>query len=259
VQTTHKISGDQAQGYATYLTSTSSRGDYYTPGDDEDQAGSRWHGSEQMLASLGLASDRPVTRDELRALMEGKSPADGSELRRVGGNGTRVAGVDMTFSAPKSVSALWAVSSPYERARIEAAPQQGGGRRGGAGRARGRALPHPSARKARVAQGRHAGRRRVPPHASRLTRDQESGGVPDPPLKPALPERADRLVGVAALAALLALGQATRIERRLLAREARLARERAIAAPECAAPASASGRLVRIKAAAASIARLAPR
>lgn len=61
-----------------------------------------------MLASLGLAPDRPVTRDELRALMEGKSPADGSGLRRVGGNGTRVAGVDMTFSAPKSVSALWA-------------------------------------------------------------------------------------------------------------------------------------------------------
>jgi conjugative relaxase-like TrwC/TraI family protein len=120
VQTTHKISGDQAQGYATYLTSTSARGDCYTPSEGEGQVESRWHGSQQMLALLGLAPDRPVTREQLRAMMEGKSPADGGELRRVGGNGTRVAGVDMTFSAPKSVSALWAVSSPYERVRIEA-------------------------------------------------------------------------------------------------------------------------------------------
>ena len=37
MQTTHKISGDAAEGYAAYLTSTSSRGDYYTP-DAEDEA-----------------------------------------------------------------------------------------------------------------------------------------------------------------------------------------------------------------------------
>jgi conjugative relaxase-like TrwC/TraI family protein len=182
VQTTHKISGDQAQGYATYLTSTSARGDYYTPGDDDEQVESHWHGSEQMLASLGLAHDRPVTRDELRALMEGNSPADGSELRRVGGNGTRVAGVDMTFSAPKSVSALWAVSSPYERARIEAAHS--------------RAVAGAVARVEReveLVRTRHNGKlewqkanRLVAAEfvhtASRLTRDQERGGVPDPQL-----------------------------------------------------------------------------
>jgi conjugative relaxase-like TrwC/TraI family protein len=182
VQTTHKISGDQAQGYATYLTSTSSRGDYYTPSDDEAQVESRWHGSQQMLAPLGLAPGRPVTRDELLALMEGKSPADGSELRRVGGNGTRVAGIDMTFSAPKSVSALWAVSTPYERARIETAHSRAVA--GALGRVE---------REVEVVRTRHNGKlewqkanRLVAAEfvhtASRLTRDQERGGVPDPQL-----------------------------------------------------------------------------
>jgi conjugative relaxase-like TrwC/TraI family protein len=182
VQTTHKISGDQAQGYATYLTSTSSRGDYYTPSDDEQQVESRWHGSDQMLASLGLEPERPVTPDELRSLMEGKSPADGSELRRVGGNGTRVAGVDMTFSAPKSVSALWAVSSPYERARIEAAHSRAVA--GAVARTerevelvrtrRNGKLEWQKANRLVAAEFVHT--------ASRLTRDQERGGVPDPQL-----------------------------------------------------------------------------
>ena len=127
MQTTHKISGDSAAGYAAYLTSASDRGDYYTgSGEEETGAGaamapSRWHGSPALLAELGLSPDQPVEREDLAALMRGVSPADGHELRQSGGNGSRVAGIDMTFSAPKSVSALWAVSSPYERARIEAA------------------------------------------------------------------------------------------------------------------------------------------
>ena len=127
MQTTHKISGDSAAGYAAYLASASDRGDYYTAGGDDESAGvtalapSRWHGSPALLAHLGLASEGPVKREDLADLMGGVSPADGHELRQAGGNGSRVAGIDMTFSAPKSVSALWAVSSPYERVRIEAA------------------------------------------------------------------------------------------------------------------------------------------
>lgn len=117
MQTTHKISGDSAAGYAAYLTSASDRGDYYTGSSDGDAGGgatlapSRWHGSPALLAELGLSTDRPVEREDLAALMRGVSPADGRELRRAGGDGSRVAGIDMTFSAPKSVSALWAVSS----------------------------------------------------------------------------------------------------------------------------------------------------
>ena len=39
----------------------------------------------------------------------------------VGADGTRTAGVDLTYSPPKDVSALWALSDPYRRAQIEAA------------------------------------------------------------------------------------------------------------------------------------------
>ncbi len=89
----------------------------------------------------------------------------------------------MTFSAPKWVSALWAVGSPYERARIEAAHT-----RAVAGaiarierdvelvRARegGKARSGSSAERLLAAEFVHT--------SSRLTRDQERGGVPDPQL-----------------------------------------------------------------------------
>ncbi len=128
MQTTHKIAGGDAEGFARYLTSTAARGDYYA-GHEEDAEGeadgvvpqSRWHGSPGMLATLGLDPEQRVHRADLTAMMRGTSPATGKALRAAGGNGTRVAGIDMTFSAPKSVSALWAVGSRYERARIETA------------------------------------------------------------------------------------------------------------------------------------------
>jgi conjugative relaxase-like TrwC/TraI family protein len=182
VQTTHKISGDQANRYAAYLTSTSARGDYYTGSEGEEQTSSRWHGPEEMLAALQLDRDGPVRAKELRALMEGISPADGAELRRVGGNGTRVAGIDLTFSAPKSVSALWAASSPYDRARIEAAHTKAVA--GALARTerevelvrtrRDGQLEWQKADRLLAAEFLHT--------ASRLTREQERGGVPDPQL-----------------------------------------------------------------------------
>ncbi|HEX4438414.1 MAG TPA: MobF family relaxase [Solirubrobacteraceae bacterium] len=188
MQTTHKIAGDSATGYAAYLTSSSDRGDYYTggSGDEPDEgvilAPSRWHGSPALLAGLGLSADAPVEREDLTALMHGVSPADGRELRGPGSDGSRVAGIDMTFSAPKSVSALWAVSSPYERARIEAA--------------HGRAV---AGTIARIERDVELLRTRVNAElrweraerllaaefvhtSSRLTRDQERDGVPDPQL-----------------------------------------------------------------------------
>ena len=189
MQTTRKISGDQAQGYAEYLTSTSSRGDYYTgSGEDgeeehsQQQTPSRWHGSPQMLEALGIDPDAPVGREELAAMMAGVSPKDGTELRSAGGNGTRVAGIDLTFSAPKSVSVLWAVSSPYDRARIEAAHQQ----------ALAGAIERIE-REVELVRTRHAGKlewqraeRLVAAEfthtASRMTKGQERGGVPDPQL-----------------------------------------------------------------------------
>lgn len=188
MQTTHKISGDSAAGYAAYVTSASDRGDYYTgssesgEGDGTVMAPSRWHGSSGLLLALGLSPDRPVEREDFAVLMRGVSPVDGRELRRAGGDGSRVAGIDMTFSAPKSVSALWAVSSSYERARIEAAHS-----RAVAGtivrierevellrtRVDGQ-LRWERAERLLAAEFVHT--------SSRLTRDQERGGVPDPQL-----------------------------------------------------------------------------
>jgi hypothetical protein len=67
MQSTHKIAGADANGFATYLTSTSARGDYYLGAqpataiallepDGEasipSPADGRWHGSDEALGSL---------------------------------------------------------------------------------------------------------------------------------------------------------------------------------------------------------------
>ncbi|MHB1835000.1 MAG: MobF family relaxase [Solirubrobacteraceae bacterium] len=181
MQSTHKIAGGDAQGFADYLTSVSSRGDYYL---DRERPGGegRWHGSPVALGQLGLSPQQPVERDQLLSLMRGVSPRTGRPIRKAGGSGTLVAGVDMTFSAPKSVSALWAVSGAYRRAQIEAAHRDAVAsalarvqrevallrtRRDGV-------LEWDCAKSIVAAEFLHT--------ASRLTRGQEADGVPDPQL-----------------------------------------------------------------------------
>ncbi|HEY3865338.1 MAG TPA: MobF family relaxase [Solirubrobacteraceae bacterium] len=193
MQTTHKIAGASASGYAAYLTSASDRGDYYltsagtTSGEGEDGgagggAQSRWHGSPPLLDRLGLSLGGPVGRDELLDLMNGVSPVTGEELRRAGENGSRVAGIDLTFSAPKSVSALWAVSGPGERELIERAHREAVASTIARierevelvrGRVEGE-VRHERARSVVAGEFVHT--------SSRLTRDQEQDGVPDPQL-----------------------------------------------------------------------------
>ena len=181
VQSTHKIAGAAAAGFATYLTASASRGDYYVGGELEGDGGS-WHGSTDALGELGLDPSQPVSRQELVTLMQGRSPATGKPLRRVGGDGSRVAGIDATFSAPKSVSALWAVSDRYRRAQIEVAHRKavasavsrierdvGLVRRREYGQ-----LRWQTAKSLVAAEFVHT--------SSRLTRDQERDGVPDPQL-----------------------------------------------------------------------------
>ena len=53
--------------------------------------------------------------------MDVRRPDTGAELRRVGGSGEAVAAIDATFSAPKSVSTVWALARPELRAQIEQA------------------------------------------------------------------------------------------------------------------------------------------
>ena len=52
--------------------------------------------------------------------MEGRHPRSGRWLRE-GANGARGGGIDLTFSAPKSVSAVWALGDESQRREIEAA------------------------------------------------------------------------------------------------------------------------------------------
>ena len=123
-----------------------------------------------------------MDRDDLRAVMNGRSPRDGEPLRPAGSNGTRTAGVELMLAPPKTVSALWATSGPYRRAQIEAAH-----RRAVASalerterevalvrRKSGGVVRFERAKSLLAAEFVHT--------SSRLAQDQEAGGVPDPQL-----------------------------------------------------------------------------
>jgi conjugative relaxase-like TrwC/TraI family protein len=122
VQSTHKIPGGSATTWSKYLISQASRGDYYThDGQDGQAAPTQWHGPEALLRSYGIDAGKPVELEHLRSLMHGFSPVDGEPIRPAGSDKTRVAAIDLTYSPPKDVSALWATADPYRRAQIEAA------------------------------------------------------------------------------------------------------------------------------------------
>jgi conjugative relaxase-like TrwC/TraI family protein len=53
--------------------------------------------------------------------MDGRHPGTGRWLRPEGAGGGRGGGIDVTFSAPKSVSTVWALGDPWQREQIEAA------------------------------------------------------------------------------------------------------------------------------------------
>jgi conjugative relaxase-like TrwC/TraI family protein len=98
-----------ALAYYTHLQSD----DYYTAGREPP---GRWAGDGAERLSL----QGPVTRAEFEAALQGHDPKTGAQLVQEGGR-TRehAAGWDMTFSAPKSVSVLWALSNEPDRQQIE--------------------------------------------------------------------------------------------------------------------------------------------
>jgi conjugative relaxase-like TrwC/TraI family protein len=77
------------------------REDYYA---GRGEAAGRWAGSGARL--LGLEGE--LDADQLTALMDGNDPATGVQLARRTGR-CSTAALDLTFSAPKSVSVLFAV------------------------------------------------------------------------------------------------------------------------------------------------------
>ena len=118
------IGAAKGGGYARYLegkTVQPERGDYYlTPGGEPAQAPGRWLASADTLAQLGVENGA-VNGPDFIALMEGRHPTSGRWLRRAGADGSRGGGIDVTFSAPKSVSVTWALGDERERGAIEQA------------------------------------------------------------------------------------------------------------------------------------------
>jgi conjugative relaxase-like TrwC/TraI family protein len=124
VVTASSIGAAKGGGYARYLegkTVAPERGDYYlTPGGEPAQAPGRWLASADTLAQLGIESTVVDGRDFI-SLMEGRHPRSERWLRQAGADGSRGGGIDVTFSAPKSVSVTWALGDEDERRVIEQA------------------------------------------------------------------------------------------------------------------------------------------
>jgi len=94
---------------------------YLTPDGELTEAPGRWLSDRETLARLGIDPDSPVDGRQFVALMEGRDPGSGGWLRPAGADGSRGGGIDVTFSAPKSVSVVWALGDPWQREQIEEA------------------------------------------------------------------------------------------------------------------------------------------
>ena len=106
----------QAASAAYYLESQRSfrhPNEYYTAGEEPDGV---WFNPRGLL---GLENGGKVDSSDFHRLYNGFSPNGSQKLTRNAGSENRSAGLDMTFSADKSVSALWAVADPALRSRIE--------------------------------------------------------------------------------------------------------------------------------------------
>jgi conjugative relaxase-like TrwC/TraI family protein len=122
--TAASIGAAKAGGYVRYLESKTiepERGDYYlSPDGEPQQAPGQWLAAPDTLARLGIEG-ATVQGPEFIALMEGRHPRTGGWLRPEGAGGGRGGGIDLTFSAPKSVSVVWALGDEGQRREIEAA------------------------------------------------------------------------------------------------------------------------------------------
>jgi conjugative relaxase-like TrwC/TraI family protein len=98
--------GKLAPGQHEYYLDTVARGteEYYTA---EGEVPGRWTG--RSVRHLGLVGE--VTAEDLGAVLSGRAHDGGERLVAAQGR-PRTPGFDFTFSAPKSVSLLWALGPP---------------------------------------------------------------------------------------------------------------------------------------------------
>lgn len=128
MMTAASIPAGSAGGYGAYLHSRTvapEQGDYYLGSDGAPaEAAGYWLTSPAALARVGIDQHPSVAADDLRALMEGRRPDGEGWLRPAGPDGSRAGGLDLTFSAPKSVSVVWAISDQRGREAIEGAQRE---------------------------------------------------------------------------------------------------------------------------------------
>ena len=87
--------------------------EYYTAGTEPDGV---WFNPNDLL---GLADANRIDSKHFLRLYSGFHPETGEKLTRNAGSDTRSPGLDITFSADKSVSALWAIAGDDLRNKIE--------------------------------------------------------------------------------------------------------------------------------------------
>src|ERR687897_3211849 len=110
--------GKLGKGQETYYLDSVAGGadDYYA---GEGEAPGRWTGAG--ASELGLEGQ--VERERLGAVLAARDPRTDAVLPRYLSK-DRVPGFDVTFSAPKSVSVLWATTDDATAARIRAAHER---------------------------------------------------------------------------------------------------------------------------------------
>lgn len=113
--------GKLGKGQERYYSDKVAQGseDYYS---GEGEAAGEWIGD--AAAQMGLQGE--VGPDQLTAMLTGRNPTDGEPLlgmRGVPANRS-VPGFDLTFSAPKSVSLLWALGGPEAAREVKAAHRE---------------------------------------------------------------------------------------------------------------------------------------
>ena len=93
------------------------REDYYKLGGEPP---GKWSGE----GAKELHLEGQVKPGELSHMVSGFHPETGEKLVRNAGDEGRKGGMDLTFSAPKSVSAVWSVSDETDRKSIQAAQEK---------------------------------------------------------------------------------------------------------------------------------------